>query len=135
MAENWDADPAHLSPKTCLRILFVDDEAIIALSSVDMLEEMGHAVVAAYSGAEALTLLQSAARFDLLITDLSMPRMNGRQLATAARQLFPDLPILLATGHVEQPDERGLTLPCLSKPYSYDKLQAAIERVSMGRAD
>lgn len=93
-----------------------------------MLEELGHTVGVAYSGADALTTLKSKPRFDLLITDFSMPRMTGGQLARAARELFPDLPILLTTGHIELPDDGGLDLPCLSKPYSQRDLQAAIVR-------
>ncbi len=86
-----------------LRILLVDDDSLIAMSSVDMLEDLGHEVVEANSGKQALDYLRSQEHFDLLITDFAMPGMNGAQLIEAARPLCPDLPILLATGYAEIP--------------------------------
>lgn len=114
--------PAHRP----LRILMVDDDPLISMSSVDMLEDLGHEVVPAYSGAKALELLQAGRTFDLLITDFAMPKMNGGQLAHAARRLHPSLPILLATGYAELPEEDDLRLPRLSKPYHQHQLQAEI---------
>ena len=69
-----------------MTILMVDDDALIAMSTVDMLEDLGHQVIEANSGHEALELLQNGQAVDLLITDYSMPKMNGVQLAKAARQ-------------------------------------------------
>ncbi|SCY94056.1 PAS domain S-box-containing protein [Paracoccus tibetensis] len=117
--------PAQVEARP-LHILMVDDDPLISMSTVDMLEDLGHDVTPAYSGAKALELLQSGPLFDLLITDFSMPKMNGRQLAEAARQLRPDLPILLATGYAELPEEDALRLPRLSKPYLQHELQAVI---------
>lgn len=111
-----------------LRILFVEDDAIILMSSVEMLEDLGHAVASASSGGEALAILQSETPFDLLITDFSMPKMTGAQLAVAARLIDPALPILLTTGYRELPSDSGVDLPTLSKPYSQDQLQAEIEK-------
>ncbi|TGN62195.1 PAS domain-containing sensor histidine kinase [Paracoccus liaowanqingii] len=112
-----------------LRILMVDDDALIAMSTVDMLEDLGHAVTSAYSGTKALDILRSEAVFDLLITDFSMPRMNGGQLAREARKLRPTLPILLATGYAELPEDDDLRLPRLAKPYLQQQLQAEIDRI------
>lgn len=123
------AEPASGPDHRSLRILTVDDDALISMSSVDMLEDLGHVVTSAYSGAKALEILHAEPAFDLLITDFSMPRMNGGQLATAARQLFPELPILLATGYAELPGDDDLRLPKLAKPYQQHQLQAAIESV------
>lgn len=110
-----------------LRILMVDDDPLISMSSVDMLEDLGHNVTPAYSGAKALEILQTKPAFDLLITDFSMPKMSGGQLALAARELYPDLPILLATGYAELPEDDVLKLPRLSKPYLQHQLQTEIE--------
>lgn len=117
------------APNTSLRILFVDDDALISMSSVDMLEDLGHVVTSAYSGAEALDILGTNPPFDLMITDYSMPKMTGGELAAAARALFPKLPIVLATGYAELPGDQGLDLPRLAKPYFQVQLQSAIESV------
>jgi CheY-like chemotaxis protein len=112
-----------------LRILFVDDDALISMSSVDMLEDLGHAVTPAYSGAQALELLRAGQEFDLLITDFSMPKMTGGDLALAVRALYPDLPILLATGYAELPSNHDLRLPRLAKPYLQSDLNAEIRKL------
>ena len=110
------------------RILMVDDDVLIAMSSVDMLEDLGHEVVEANSGEQALTILASGQPFDLIITDYSMPRMTGAELAREARRLRPDIPILIATGYAELPAGTELNLPRLSKPYSQEQLSAEIDR-------
>ncbi|MHB2267340.1 ATP-binding protein [Aliihoeflea sp. PC F10.4] len=113
-----------------LRILMVDDDVLIAMSSVDMLEDLGHEVVEANSGEAALRYLAENEVFDLMITDFSMPRMNGAQLAKAARELRPNLPIILATGYAELPDGSEIDLPRLGKPYTQQQLEAQIEMVT-----
>ncbi|MCB8837961.1 hybrid sensor histidine kinase/response regulator [Aurantimonas sp. VKM B-3413] len=110
-----------------LRILLVDDDPLIAMSSVDMLEDLGHEVFEANSGEAALRHLGESGRIDLMITDFSMPRMNGAQLARAAKELDPDLPIILATGYAELPPGMEINVPRLGKPYDQDQLAAQIE--------
>ena len=112
-----------------LRVLMVDDDALIAMSSVDMLEDMGHTVTEANSGAEALALLESGQEFDLMITDYSMPGMNGAELGKAARRLHPDMPILVASGYAELPAGAGVDLPRLGKPYSQAQLSIEIGKL------
>ena len=109
-----------------LRILMVDDDALILMNSVDMLEDMGHSVTAANSGAKALEILEADTMYDLLITDFSMPKMSGLQLALAVRALLPKLPVLLATGYAGLPVKSDLVLPQLLKPYTEAELQSAI---------
>ncbi len=58
-----------------------------------------------------------------------MPRMNGAQLAAGARQVRPELPVLLATGYAELPAGSGVSLPRISKPYQQDQLAAEIMKV------
>jgi CheY-like chemotaxis protein len=118
-----------------LRILMVDDDALIAMSSVDMLEDLGHEVVEASSGREALDILAHQPPFDLLVTDFSMPGMNGAELSRKARELVPNLPILIATGYADLPDGMELEITRLGKPYSQDQLASEISKVlsaSMG---
>ncbi len=111
-----------------ITILVVDDDALIAMSTVDMLEDLGHDVIEANSGDRALEILHDRS-VDLLVTDYSMPRMNGAQLAAAAREIRPELPILLATGYAELPAGSALGLPRIGKPYQQDQLAAEIVKV------
>lgn len=112
-----------------LRVLLVDDDFLIAMSSVDMLTDLGHEVIEAHSGKEALAHLRGSGRFDLLITDYSMPEMTGGELAMAARALLPDLPILIASGYADLPSGIDIDVARLGKPYTQQQLAQEIERV------
>lgn len=114
-------------------ILVVDDDALIAMSTGDMLLDLGHDVITAESGPTALEILRDGRDIDLMITDYSMPRMTGAQLAVAARELRPALPILLATGYAEIPDGASVELPRLGKPYQQTELAAEIGRILSSR--
>jgi signal transduction histidine kinase/CheY-like chemotaxis protein len=119
--------PAPAGPEErSVRLLFVDDDVLIAMSSVEMLRDLGHEVTEAHSGSQALALLGEGKEFDLMITDFSMPKMNGGQLSAAVRELRPGLPILLATGYAELPEGEELDLPRLGKPYAQRQLQDMI---------
>jgi signal transduction histidine kinase/ActR/RegA family two-component response regulator len=109
-----------------LTILVVDDDALILMSTASMVEDLGHDVLEATSGAEALKLLRSGRKIDLLITDFSMPKMNGAQLAKSAKEIEPNLPVLLATGYAEIPGGSDPGFPRLGKPYHQEQLAAAI---------
>ncbi|EAS49823.1 putative sensor histidine kinase/response regulator [Aurantimonas manganoxydans SI85-9A1] len=111
------------------RILMVDDDPLISMSTVDMLEDLGHEVVEASSGAKALEILNAGEQFDLMITDFSMPKMNGGLLARAVHELRPSLPILLATGYAEMPSGSEIELPRLGKPYTQAQLAAEIGKL------
>jgi CheY-like chemotaxis protein len=100
----------------------VDDDPLVLMNTVLMLEDLGHSVVEASSGDEALQLLSGDIGFDLVITDHSMPKMTGVQLATRIRELRQDLPIVLATGYAELPDGGDLGLPRLPKPFTQKQL-------------
>jgi PAS domain S-box-containing protein len=103
-------------------LLLVDDDFLINLSTKALLEDLGHTVIEANSGAGALEVLRTEKPIDLMITDYAMPGMTGVQLAEAARGLRPDLPILLATGYAELPVGSVPDLPRLSKPYHQRQL-------------
>ena len=122
-----EAPDAAVAEHALLRILMVDDDVLILMNSVDMLEDLGYSVTSANSGAKALEILEADTMYDLLITDFSMPKMSGLQLAMAVRAFLPQLPILLATGYTELPVNSDLVLPQLSKPYMQSDLQSAIE--------
>lgn len=114
------------------RILVVDDDPLIAMTTAMMLSHLGHEVLEAYSGKQALEILQREDGVDLLLTDYSMPRMTGAQLAEAARALRPALPVLLATGYAELPQGERIDLPRLGKPYRREQLDAEIRKLLAG---
>lgn len=119
-------EPVGIGVTRAVRILMVDDDALIAMASVDMLEDLGHEVVEANSGADALKCLESGNAFDLVITDYSMPGMTGAELAKAVREKVPGMPILIATGYADLPAGSGIDLPRLGKPYTQAQLAAEI---------
>ncbi len=81
------------------RILFVDDEEGVIVSGRGILEQLGYKITATTSPREALALFTSAPdRFDLVLTDMTMPGMTGLTLSEHLRKIRPDIPILLSTG-------------------------------------
>jgi signal transduction histidine kinase len=108
------------------RILFVDDDLLIAGSTVGLLEDLGHQVIEAHSAIEALRLLEGGLAADLLITDHAMPRMTGIELAREVRRQYPRLPILLATGFAELEGSEVVDVARLAKPYTQAQLATEI---------
>jgi CheY-like chemotaxis protein len=94
-----------------------------------MLEQLGHRVVVASSGAGALELLQAAVPVDLVITDHAMPGMTGSDLADRIRKTWPGLPIILATGYADVPSSNDQDMARLDKPYRLENLSFAIATV------
>lgn len=109
------------------KLLFVDDDFLISLSTTSLLEDLGHTVVTVSSGAEALDVLRAGEPIDMMITDYAMPGMTGLQLAEEARALRPGLPILLATGYADLPTKSSFELPRLNKPYRQTQLAEHIQ--------
>jgi signal transduction histidine kinase/CheY-like chemotaxis protein len=110
-------------------ILFVDDDPLIAMSTTEMLEDLGHRVIGANSGRHALDILRSEQPLDLMMTDHVMPGMTGIELAAASREVRPSLPILLATGYAELPEGTQVDLPRLAKPYHQDQLRERLDQL------
>ncbi len=109
-----------------LVVLAVDDDAIVLMNTTAMLEDLGHTVMEATSGDEALKILRQGTRIDLVVTDQAMPRMTGAQLAETIRSDWSHLPIILATGYAELPAGLGSELPKLSKPFTQHELAKAV---------
>jgi PAS domain S-box-containing protein len=101
-----------------LSVLVVDDDSLVLTSTSLLLEDLGHRVLTAASGAQALALIDQGEMVDLIITDMAMPRMSGAELAHAVRILKPDLPIILATGYAERLEGFAAQLPRLPKPFT-----------------
>jgi two-component system NtrC family sensor kinase len=124
-------EPERGAPVRTGRLLVVDDDASVRLAIREMLEEMGHVVVEADGGAEALAVLEGDRGFDLLVVDFAMPLMTGGQLASEVVRLWPAAPILFVTGYVEndalQPwSEQGYGT--VQKPFGARDLASAVER-------
>jgi PAS domain S-box-containing protein len=108
-----------------LRILAVDDDAIILLNTATILDDMGHHVLQAHSARSALEIIQQK-EVDLLITDYAMPSMTGAELVEQALQAKPNLKVIVASGYAELPEGMALDVPRLAKPFSEHDLANAI---------
>ncbi|MCX8043482.1 MAG: PAS domain S-box protein, partial [Desulfobacterota bacterium] len=116
------------------KILFVDDDPAVAKMGQEMLERLGYRVVAVTSSSAALEVFHAAPnRYDLLITDKTMPGMDGFELAAAARRIRPDLPIMVVTGFSDAEDpEKARTLgiqEMVMKPLLLPEIAAKIRRL------
>ncbi|MCB4823637.1 response regulator [Roseicella aerolata] len=122
-----------------LRVLLAEDEALAAAVLADALAEMGHAVVHAADGETAFGLA-SAVPFDVLVTDLAMPRMTGLELIPRLRAENPGLPVVVMTGYLSDEAARMLASPAMGptalllKPFPLGQLAAALDRVAALRA-
>ena len=110
-----------------LRILAVDDDALVLMGTEAMIEDLGHEVLIAASGAEALDVL-SRHEVDVVLTDQAMPKMTGLQLARRIREEHPCLPVILATGYSEEPEgAAGLFVARIGKPFDTGNLENALQ--------
>lgn len=116
-------EPINTEP---LVVLAVDDDPLVLLNARAMLEDLGHTVVTATSGAEAVEVLDRVVRVDLLITDQAMPNMTGLQLAAIVQEGWPEVPIIIATGYDEMPASAQGRFEKLTKPYFQSHLNKAI---------
>lgn len=109
-----------------LLVLLVDDDNLVLRSASAMLEDLGHRVLEAASGTEALALMDKHPDIDLAITDHVMPGMSGADLAGILHGRLPNLPIIIATGYAELPAEKAAGLFKLAKPFSQGEVEAAV---------
>lgn len=118
-------------PRRALRILVVDDDALILENTAEMLEDLGHQTVKAGAGDAALAAIRTA-QFDLILSDHAMPHMTGAQLVREIRTHHPDIPVIIASGFAELPDDVS-SITRLSKPYAQGDLAEAIARATAGQ--
>lgn len=116
------------------RILFVDDDPILVEVGQEMLMHLGYQVEACMDSIKALDSLKAdPGAYDLLITDFSMPKMNGDALAIEVRQLRPDLPVILCSGYQEwhdSPNNLSSALKAvLPKPFTLSELALTLRKV------
>ncbi|WP_411388810.1 PAS domain-containing protein [Pseudomonas sp. MPB23] len=126
--------PSHLSEAPMAlageAVVVVEDDPAVRMLVVNVLDELGYTAHQAADARTALPLLESDLRVDLLVTDVGLPGMNGRQLAEIARQHRPGLKVLFMTGYAEKATERkgfledGMDM--VAKPFSIDLLATKI---------
>ncbi|KQT54582.1 hypothetical protein ASG43_03080 [Aureimonas sp. Leaf454] len=119
-------------------VLVVEDEALVRMLVVDVLEDLGYRAIEAASADEAIPYLKGDGRIDLLMTDVGLPGMNGRQLAEVARSVRPELKILFVTGYAEKAAVRGDFLgdrmDIVTKPFVFESLATKIREMIEGDA-
>jgi two-component system, cell cycle sensor histidine kinase and response regulator CckA len=118
-------------------ILLVDDEGAVRRFAVRVLEREGYSVFEARDGAEALELIQQGhVSFDVVVSDIVMPRLNGVELMQALSASKPDLPVILMSGYATASlAELGITAPCgiLAKPFPAERLLEEVRRCTRRR--
>jgi len=115
------------------RILFIDDEPALAKMAKQMLERLGYEVVTRTNSEEALELFrQEPDRFDLIITDMTMPGMTGDRLAAAVNAIRADIPVILCTGYSERiSEEKAMAMGIRAfamKPLAKKDLAATVRK-------
>jgi PAS domain S-box-containing protein len=125
--------PESASSERPRRVLLVEDEVVLRMSTTDMLEQLGCSVAGVGSGEQALELLARGGSFDLLLTDLGLPGMSGEDLAAEVRRQFPTLAVVIASGY-GRPGVQGDGQQFISKPYSMIDLQQALDHAARASA-
>lgn len=112
---------SNVELRNMYKILVVEDEEAIRTNTCDLLHYLGHDVVPVATAEEALAVLDTS--FDVMLTDLQLPAMNGDALIVIARQRFPGLRVILASGL----GQHMAGAATLSKPYSIEDLRSVID--------
>lgn len=125
-AEDGDDDPMDER-----RVLLVDDEALSVMMVAEFLQRQGYVVDTAYDGVEAYEQCQTHV-YHVVITDIRMPRMNGRELIAKLRDLQPGTPVIVVTGHLKEKNVAELgdnVVALLSKPFQLQDLRDQLARI------
>ncbi|MEH3147352.1 MAG: PAS domain S-box protein [Methylobacterium frigidaeris] len=117
-------------------VLVVEDDSTVRALVVEVLHELGYQTLEAADGPSGLHCLQSEAHIDLLVTDVGLPGLNGRQLAETGIALRPDLKVLFMTGYAENAafgnGHLGTGMQMITKPFSVDGLATKIRAIIEG---
>jgi CheY-like chemotaxis protein len=142
-AEELDSNPqsanieeAHSGSSRALRIFLIDDHDEVRSTTAALLADLGHEIMEAASGAEALTKIESGeCEYDVIISDYAMPHLSGTEFLRKARELCPKVPALIITGYAEAEaiSDRPDGVEVLQKPFTQAKLDEALSRLC--RAD
>jgi CheY-like chemotaxis protein len=122
-----------LSTHTNETVLVVEDEFVVRELIVEVLKELGYSTLEAEDGPAALKILQSPQRVDLVISDIGLPGLNGRQIVEAARETRPALKVLFMTGYAENAAmAAGFLQPGMSmitKPFAMEALATRVREI------
>ncbi|TWC23006.1 MULTISPECIES: response regulator [unclassified Pseudomonas] len=117
------------TPVTPVNVLVVEDDDIVRMLIVDVLEELEYQVLEADGCDQALDFLRNLdQRIDLMMTDIGLPVMDGRELARQARLVRPGLPVLFASGYAESIDVPE-SMAVIGKPFSIDQLRDKVRSI------
>ena len=111
----------------------IEDEPVVRSLVVEVLADLGYRAIEAVDGPQGLEIVRSSQRIDLLITDVGLPGLNGRQVADAARALRAGLKILFMTGYAENAAlasgslDAGMTL--ITKPFTMETLLTRVREI------
>jgi hypothetical protein len=108
------------------KVLVVEDVALIRMTIMDMAEQVGFEAAQAGDAREALALLRDDAAIGILLTDLDLPGMSGRELVVEALKLKPGLKVIIASGYTN-PADLPTGMRCLIKPFDMQQLRKALE--------
>ena len=115
-------------------VLIVEDDHAVRSLVCEVLRELGYRYLEAADAGAAQPILASGQRIDLLISDVGLPGMNGRQLAEVARNLRPGLKVLFITGYAQHAEARagflGEGMQMITKPFAFDVLTAKVREMS-----
>jgi CheY-like chemotaxis protein len=129
-AAHRDAPPSAQDGEV---VLVVEDEPVVRGLILEVLDELGYTAIEASDGPSGLAILQSGRRIDLLVTDIGLPGLNGRQVADGGRASRPDLKVLFMTGYAENAAmasgflEPGMAM--ITKPFAMDVLAGRIREI------
>jgi len=114
-----------------LSVLLIDDEELVRVATAEMIRDLGHSVVEASGGAEALARLDHGLAVDLVVTDYKMPGIDGGELSRRIRERHPEIPVLLITGYAGPTDDI-VDLPRLAKPFGQAEIALAMKNLFAG---
>ncbi|MEV4608851.1 response regulator [Neorhizobium sp. LMR1-1-1.1] len=114
-------------PQRTLKVLAVDDDALVLMNTAAMLEDLGHLVIEASYATQAIEIIRQES-IDLVVTDHAMPGMTGLQLVEVVGGTHPNLPFVLATGYAELPNGSARPFVKLDKPFMQDQLADAVSQ-------
>lgn len=115
------------------KLLIVEDDESVRTLAARALERDGHSVAIACDGAQGLELIKAArGGYDLVVSDIRMPEMDGIEMATAAAALFPSMKIMLMTGYADQRERaeelNGIILDVMQKPFTLAEIRGRVGR-------
>jgi CheY-like chemotaxis protein len=117
------------SPIKRRKVLIVEDSALIRMTVVDMIEEIGLPYLEAANANEALQTIERDPEIDILLTDLGLPGMSGAQLVEQAKKVRPDLMVVIASGYSDEilPEDKNVEHAAyLQKPFTLAQLRSAL---------